>query len=347
MLRRSPIPWVDSDSNLHWYDPETGYDRRSYDDDQGTSYKKTPNSKGHSVRFSGSTRGGSSAGSDRGRRRRRRRGDHPGSRALSAVFSGVYPRNPGSRSGINIEGPFYDEDYDRWDYYDIGPSRGPRRLEYCRHGEVEVLCECCNDSHGRGGRRGPRGRSPPRESRSRSRSRSRDRHRHRGSSNRRRHGRHWVPRDDGSYDEVIACYVGDFDYDFYDEGPPPRHEHRRRPSSSRRRRRRPGPPRGDLDRDREWGFGHGACGLEPMYDGLVFDDSGYHPDFIYDYDYDFDYDGDFGDDDPYGGHRRRRRRGSIRNRDRRDREDDIWREMDRVERRADEAERWLWREYGA
>jgi hypothetical protein len=28
-------------------------------------------------------------------------------------------------------------------------------------------------------------------------------------------------------------------------------------------------------------------------------------------------------------------------------EEDIWREMDRVERRAEEAERWLWREYGA
>ncbi|KIW90670.1 uncharacterized protein Z519_08453 [Cladophialophora bantiana CBS 173.52] len=153
MPRRLPIPWIDSDSNLHWYDPETGYDRGSYDDDQGTSYKKTPNSKGHSVRFSGPTRGGSSTSSDRGRGRRRRRGDHPESRALSAVFSGVYPRdrrhrNLESRSGISIGGPFYDEDHDRWDY-DFGRSSGPPRLEDCPHGEVEVVCEYCNDGHGR------------------------------------------------------------------------------------------------------------------------------------------------------------------------------------------------------
>ncbi|OQV00680.1 hypothetical protein CLAIMM_06147 [Cladophialophora immunda] len=281
MPRRSPIPWIDRDSNLRWYDPDGGH-RRRYEDDQGTSYKKTPNSKGHS-------------------------------RALSAVFAGVHPprtsdrayRNSG-RSCINIEGPFYDEDFDRWDYYDISRPGRPRRLDYCRHGEVEVACLYCNGSygHGHGYGRGGRGRSPSRGP-SRSRSRSRDRRRRR----RHRHGRdrdRW-PHDG---DEIIACYTGDLDYDF---GPPRR-------SSSRHGRRRPRPGRSWAP-DREWGFGHGGCGLEPMYDFDLDVDFDFEHDFDYDYDHDFDYgyDYDYNHDYDYEDGRRRRgrdRRGSRRDRDR-------------------------------
>ena len=46
-------------------------------------------------------------------------------------------------------------------------------------------------------------------------------------------------------------------------------------------------------------------------------------------------------------HGRRRERGRSRGRGFDRIEDDIWRGMDRIARTASEAERWLWREYGA
>ncbi|KIX92455.1 uncharacterized protein Z520_11775 [Fonsecaea multimorphosa CBS 102226] len=254
----------------------------------------------------------------------------PERRALSAVFSGVrHPRSgdrpyrtSGGRSCINIEGPFYDEDYDRWDYYDTSRPSGPRRLDYCRHGEVEVVCLHCNGSYGHGG-----------DGRARSRDRDRDRRR-------RRRGGVYRTRDGA---EIIACYTGDFEFP-YDggargvDGYPG--ERGRRP---RRRRRRSGH---GWSPDRQYGF-------EPMYDfgpsASDFDfDFEHESGLVYDYDFDRDFDAgyDFSFDCDYGdgtGRRERRRRGS-----RRDRAaaDDLWREMDRMERRADEAERWLWREYG-
>ncbi|OAP61549.1 hypothetical protein AYL99_03752 [Fonsecaea erecta] len=139
------------------------------------------------------------------------------------------------------------------------------------------------------------------------------------------------------------------------DGPTPR----RRPRSEQ-----------DWEPDRQWGWGHGACGLEPMYDyGRVFDfdpdrlgASDYYYDFGFGYDYGLDagfYDHDF---DYYGDGSRRRRRSGRRGGTRRDNghrhghghghrnrasADNLLREMDRIERRADEAERWLLREYGA
>ncbi|OAG42710.1 hypothetical protein AYO21_02993 [Fonsecaea monophora] len=324
---RSPVPWIDPDSNLHWYDPDGGYGR-GYDDDQGST----------------------STTSNRGPPRRRRRGEDPELRALSAVFSGVRPprdrdrdrdsdnyrrghmHDSGRRTCMNIEGPFYDQDYDRWYYYDIARPGGPRRLDCCRHGEVEVVCLCCNGSYGCGRGRG------------RSLSRSRDRRRRRNGSRNdiRRHSHgHGHGRRSRDGDRVIACYAADFGYDFYNGRPPPRYGGVVDGSPVSRR--------GEDRRVR-----HGRHGRHDSFERGYDDDGrvgsggrGYY-DFPYDFDFDNDYDYDSDYDNDYDYHNGDRRRRRSRRRDRNDSAaDQLLRDMDRVERSADEAERRLWREYGA
>ncbi|OAL38206.1 hypothetical protein AYO20_02658 [Fonsecaea nubica] len=309
--RRSPIPWIDPDSNLHWYDPDGGYGR-GYDDDQAPpAIVAGGGAGGEETVFSGV----------RPPRDRDRDRDSDNDRR-------GHPHDSGRRTCMNIEGPFYDQDYDRWDYYDIARPGGPRRLDYCRHGEVEVVCLYCNGSYGCGRGRGP------------SLSRSRDRRRRRSGSRNaiRRHGhRHGRRPRDG--DRVIACYATDFGYDFYNGRPPPRHGGviDGFPGSRRVEDRHGRHGRHDsLERGYDDSRGGGYYDFPFDFD---FDfDNHYGSDHDHDYDYDYDY-------DYHDGDRRRRR---SRRRDRNDSAaDHLLREMDRVERRADEAERRLWRVYGA
>ena len=182
---------------------------------------------------------------------------------------------------MNIEGPFYNAGRGRWNCYDTAHPRGPRRLDYCRHGELRMLCDRCD-----GGRNYdmPRGMSP-------NRGRGARRTGHPGIS--------------------FGCGTG------------------------------PGVYMDDYDRLRRRGGGRPipySAALNDRY-GLRygFDD--------YDYDYDVVY--DYGDGRRRGRGRRSRGtgRGARRRMDRM--EDDVWREMDRIERGAHDLERMLWREYGA
>ncbi|KAI1615675.1 hypothetical protein EDD37DRAFT_495607 [Exophiala viscosa] len=123
--------WIDSRGNIHWF---TSGPRDEY---EGRVPRSIPNSKGHRVRFSCSTRGG--GGPPSRSRRRHRRARHSGN----------------GDACLNLEGR-YDVD-GQYDYYDIGNAARERIVRNCEHGAVPQLCERCEQR----GRQRSRSRNRP------------------------------------------------------------------------------------------------------------------------------------------------------------------------------------------